>query len=115
MLCLHEAGVFHVTAFPEAEHDKSTNGKGNADDACDTNSTDRCDWCVDLEVKGLDLAEVRFDDGEELFVVAPAFSGTIPAQEWGLPTALRSSLPLARAPPAQPQGLIVAQKTVLLI
>src|SRR5690625_3796302 len=68
MLCLHEAGIFHVTAFPETEHDVSTNGTGDADEACDTGTFDRCNWCVDVEIEGLDLAEVRFDDGGEFFV-----------------------------------------------
>lgn len=115
MLCLHEAG-FHVSAFPKAEHNSAANDRGNAGDACDTDSIDRCgDWCLDVEVKGLDLEEVRFEDSEELFVVAPVFIGTIPSQEWELPTAISFSFPLARAPPALPQSLIVAQTTVLLI
>lgn len=115
MLCLHEAGIFHVSAFPKAEHNSAANDKGDAGDACDTDSIDRCDWCVDLEVKGLDLAEVRFDDGEEVFVITPVFVATIPSQEWEVPTAISFSFPLARAPPALPQALIVVRKTVLLI
>ncbi|HLS28111.1 MAG TPA: hypothetical protein VK041_05635 [Opitutales bacterium] len=114
MLCLHEAGVFHVTALAKAEHNSDGN-RDDADDACGTGSIKSCNWCVDLEVKGLDLAEVRFEDGEELFVVAPAFVGTIPSQEWEVPTIIFFSFPLSRAPPALPQALIVAQTTVLLI
>lgn len=115
MLCLHEAGVFHVTALAKAEHNSDGNDRGDAGDACDTDSIESCSWCVDVEVKGLDLAEVRFEDGEELFFVAPVFVATIPSQEWELPTAISFSLPLSRAPPALPQALIVAQTTVLLI
>ena len=115
MLCLHEAGAFHVSTFPKDEHDSAADDRDEAGDACDPGSIESCGWCVDFEVKGLDLAEVRFDDSEEIFVFAPGFITTVFSQEWELPTAISFSFPLARAPPALPQALIVTQKTVLRI
>lgn len=112
MLCLHEAGVFHVTARPEAEHEASSEA---AVDACEADSVDPCDWCLDVEVKGLDLAEVRFEEDGELFDLAPAVSETVPTQVWEVPAATSFSSLYARAPPADPQALIVTRKTVLLI
>ena len=50
MLCLHDAGVFDVTALAKNEHNSDGNETGDADDTCDSGSIESCDWCVDLEV-----------------------------------------------------------------
>lgn len=57
MLCLHEAGAFHVTTSPEAVHDAPGDGLGESGDACHTAAIDRCDWHLDVEVEGLNLGQ----------------------------------------------------------
>ncbi len=115
ILCLHEFGEFHCSSLSGAEHGPATIREGSEGPACHTGSFDNCNGCIDVEIKGLNLAEVRPEDGEALFIAASSVIRSISIQEWASPASSSFSLPLSRAPPALPQVLIVLRTTVLLI
>lgn len=68
-----------------------------------------------MEVKGLDLAQLRFDDAGPLLLAAPAVSAVVSPQEPGLSGPLFSGNRIGVGPPGKTQALIVAETSVLLL
>ncbi len=115
MLCLHQAGAVHLGAAPIERGGGEAGCVNELGEACDRSAEHPCDWCVDVEIRGIDLAQLRLDESVEVTVPVAATGEMVSAVEWGLPSAVLLNCAPARAPPALSEALIVAKTTVLLL
>lgn len=115
MLCMHEAGLHLTAGAVDAGEEGAAPCADDANDNCAQDAEHRCDGCMDVALKGLDLAQLRFGDAE-CAVSGPGNAGyEIASGAWSLPDAVVGGIRPDRAPPAPLHCLTVVRASVLLI
>lgn len=115
MLCAEPGtnhAIFAVLGDRAGEESVCANELG---EACDRSAEHACKRCVDVELRGIGLALHRSNETVEAKGLTAAAGEVPPSVEWRSPSAVLQNCAAARAPPALPEALIVAETTVLLL